>query len=204
MFRILGAAIELDIPRTCRVCHHGGSPSSLLVCSACGVKVFHKDCWSRWSDHRPNAPTKYETCEKIEFNEFVWIHWLLNSRIGARKQDRLHMHDIWTTWFGVPHYQSAARLDIYPRLQNLLSKSEATRPILSRQYPSLISFFGDTGGGKSSLIQALIRNAAPNNKDFEFPVPGNPANMHRSTSGDVHLYGDPTTLHMETPILYAG
>ena len=150
----------------------------------------------------------YEPCEKTHFIEFVWIHSLLDSKISSSRQAKLHMDDIWATWFGVPHYQSSPCLNIYPRLQNLLDKTGAMAmsqlPIPTRQYPSLISFFGDTGGGKSSIIRALIRNAAPKNTQFEVPVPGNLADRHRSTSGDVHLYGDPATLYKDVPLFYAG
>ena len=188
------------------MCHQNGSPSSLLICGGCGGRPYHKHCWDQWPDHRPGALVAYEPCGKTEFEDFVWIHWLLHSNISPEKQEKLHMDDIWTTWFGVPHYQSLPRLDIYPRLKSLLEKSAAISPfpVPTRQYPSLISFFGDTGGGKSSLIRALIRNAAPTRREFEVPVPGNQAERHRSTSGDVHLYGDPETLHTKVPIFYAG
>lgn len=58
-------------------------------------------------------------------------------------------------------------------------------------------------GGKSTLIRALIRNAAANTYD-DVPIPGHHAEKYRSTSGGVHLYCDPRTIDSDVPLLYAG
>ena len=58
-------------------------------------------------------------------------------------------------------------------------------------------------GGKSTLIRALIRNAALNFSD-EVPIPGNHAERCRSTSGGVNLYSDPKTIDTHVPLFYAG
>jgi hypothetical protein len=137
--------------------------------------------------------------------EFLWISWLLDSDIKPNRQKQLHRKDIWATWFGVPYYQSEPCLYTYPRLQNLLRNSSSSDSLPDVQYPSLVSFFGDTGGGKSTLIMALIRNAcSASAADIETPVPGNWADIHKSTSGDVHMYADPTTRASAAPLFYAG
>jgi hypothetical protein len=134
--------------------------------------------------------------------EYVWISWLLNSKISRYKQKSLHRKDIWATWFGVPYYQDRPCLYTYPRLQTLLQTSGEDLPAV--QYPSVVSFFGDTGGGKSRLIMALIRNAGAQGQDFEVPVPGNQADLEKSTSRDVHIYADPRTLSTEVPLFFVG
>ena len=58
-------------------------------------------------------------------------------------------------------------------------------------------------GGKSTLIKALIRNAALNLSD-EVPLPGHHAEKYRSTSGGVNLYFDPKTIDTNVPLFYAG
>jgi len=58
-------------------------------------------------------------------------------------------------------------------------------------------------GGKSTLIKALIRNAALNIVD-QVPIPGNHAERYKSTSGGIHLYSDPKTIDTDVPLFYAG
>ena len=58
-------------------------------------------------------------------------------------------------------------------------------------------------GGKSTLIKALIRNAALN-LDDDVPISGNHAERYRSTSGGVNLYSDPKTIDTNVPLFYAG
>ena len=182
----------------CRVCKRAGYVADLLACTQCGKRgVYHKWCWKEWDEHEPGS-----TCEKVEMSEHVWISWLLYSNISRYKQKSLHRKDIWATWFGVPHYQYQACLYTYPRLETLLKTSNQDPPAV--QYPSIVSFFGDTGAGKSRLIMALIRNTGVHGHNFAVPVPGNKADEEKSTSGDVHMYADPRTLSTKVPLFFVG
>ena len=58
-------------------------------------------------------------------------------------------------------------------------------------------------GGKSTLIKALIRNAALNVADA-VPIPGSHGERYKSTSGGIHLYSDPKTIDTDVPLFYAG
>jgi len=199
---------QLGIQRVCANCRKEGDVSSLCVCSGCGGRPYHKTCWPVAVPHQPSDG--YETCQPpTEFAEYVWIRWLLYSKTSPEQQALLHKEDVWSTWFGVPQQlesnEDCPELYVYPRLQYLISQAQALRDdgVTLKQHPSLVSFFGDTGGGKSTLIKALIYNAALNTSE-QVPVPGNNADRHKSTSGDIHLYCDPKTIDTKVPLFYAG
>ncbi|KAH0556974.1 hypothetical protein GP486_005239 [Trichoglossum hirsutum] len=147
----------------------------------------------------------------------IWMQWLLEPVILPEEQVELQTVDIYSKWFGtVGHRVGVPSLLVWPRLSQLVNKypptttpqaigrcpSPTTLEVRGRQYPSLVSFFGDTGGGKSTLIKTLIRNRNFS-KYWDAPVPGDRADSHYSTSGDVHSYIDPSSASGEAPMFYA-
>ncbi|KAI9767630.1 MAG: hypothetical protein M1839_004461 [Geoglossum umbratile] len=88
----------------------------------------------------------------------------------------------------------------YSRIADLLTDNRDPET----QYPSLVSFIGRTGSGKSTLIRSLIRLSCQDapTPGME-PVTSSPCTAHKSTSSNVHLYSDPGTRHEEHPLLLA-
>lgn len=93
----------------------------------------------------------------------------------------------------------------YGRYSEIMAQSNTGEH--SARYPQLVSFIGQTGAGKSTLIRMLIEqqeNKLPS-QDWKFatPVVGSITTGNVPTSGDVHLYSDPSTYHSAYPMLLA-
>ena len=100
----------------------------------------------------------------------------------------------------------------YGRYSNLMANTRPKTSVVNpaetngtsiwRRFPSLVSFVGDTGAGKSSIIKLLIDLDSPVDHDFATPVVGTAGSV-TPTSDDVHLYLDPRTVDTDSPLLYA-
>jgi len=119
----------------------------------------------------------------------------------------LHHDDRDTTWFGIAKDLSdQPKFQDYGRYATIIANSTTGHHKV--RYPQLVSFIGQTGAGKSTLVKMLIdqqeRMSVPDRAAvFASPVVGSVRNENVPTSGDVHLYGDPKTYYGQFPMLYA-
>ena len=104
----------------------------------------------------------------------------------------------------------------YGRFSDLMSSTDPlasspretfadNQPRLARdnRTPSLVSFVGQTGAGKSTLVKLMIDfGLVGNSQSYSTPVIGPPGAL-LPTSEDVHLYMDPRTAQSSSPLLYA-
>ncbi|KAK8075762.1 hypothetical protein PG997_010425 [Apiospora hydei] len=130
-------------------------------------------------------------------------------------REQLYKADEITSWFGVerPEDNAPPVFQDYGRFADLMASTDPIRSQPSfmerwaevdrdRRTPSLVSFVGQTGAGKSTLVKLLIDFGLNGPAFFPTPVVG-PRGAHLPTSEDVHLYLDPRTCDSPGPLLYA-
>lgn len=127
---------------------------------------------------------------------------------GGTEEKWMHKRDLQTTWLGISRAMDMRpRFQLYSRLMELTAESSESLPPgegngRASPIPGVVSFVGDTGAGKSSLIKLLIENQNLHSQPFQTPIVGSSTSIH-ATSEDIHLYSDPATAATITPILYA-
>ncbi|KAF8242916.1 hypothetical protein K440DRAFT_664454 [Wilcoxina mikolae CBS 423.85] len=192
------------LPRECEGCD---TKEDLSWCHICDVTVCN-DCWGRQAAH--GSGRKQQTRgnhEQTELGLRDIINWILRPN-NDKDTDGRHAMDYITKWFGVsiqPGDEGDVSLQTTPRYRELSVGGGVTQ----NQYPALISFVGETGAGKSTLISALMKigglddQSQDNNQPVRTPVIGNLSDLDTPTSSDVHLFPDPATRNSDRPLLFA-
>ncbi|KAF1847324.1 uncharacterized protein K460DRAFT_278260 [Cucurbitaria berberidis CBS 394.84] len=196
--------LEDQSPKTCESCEEHTSP--IWNCSYCGMN-FCDPCWGKQGPHKRGrtAPDGLPH-EKANPSIVRRFRDILTPPKEHLTQEALHREDEDTTWFGLARDKdNKAILQDYGRYTAIMAESY-TGDYQSR-YPQLVSFIGQTGAGKSTLIRMLIeqQETIQRARGWKFPSPvvGSLAHGNVPTSGDVHLYSDPSTYSSEYPILLA-
>jgi hypothetical protein len=180
----------------------------LVFCRKCR-NPFHRSCWSQDERHIPSEwvtdPCLTSSCMDVH----LWFAFLHSSKAIRANHNEDFLRDRSHRWLGTNEDQTSfedyPELLLYSALTKLFTNSD---PSLSsrlprKQYPRLVSFFGDTGMGKSTIIQNLIR-AFTSLEIFETPIVGTTSESHQSISGGVHVYADPKSYFSQSPIVYVG
>ncbi len=199
-----GVDEEINQAKLCECCEESKTP--IWNCSYCGMD-FCNECWGKQAPHKPGrtGPDGLPH-EKANPSIVKRLKDILTPPPERSEQQALHIEDEDTTWFGLARdAQNRPIFRDYGRYSTIMADSN-TGEFKSR-YPQLVSFIGQTGAGKSTLIKMLIdqqeRNLGSRQWNFPSPVAGTLTNGSIPTSGDVHLYSDPKTYSGEHPMLYA-
>jgi energy-coupling factor transporter ATP-binding protein EcfA2 len=198
------SSVEVQQPRLCESCELKKSP--VWNCSYCDMN-FCDECWERQGPHKPGrtGPDGLPH-EKANPTIVKRLQDILTPPQEHTEQQQLHTEDEDTTWFGmVRNSQNSPAFQDYGRYSAIMADSNSGE--FKFRYPQLVSFIGQTGAGKSTLIKMLIdqqeRKSGSREWSLPSPVAGTSANGNVPTSGDVHLYSDPSTYRSEFPMLYA-
>ena len=174
-------------------------------CPACSFH-FCRDHWEGQPLHHGQRFVNGVPHEKTDPLVARKIKSIIEPSTSEEEQNLLHRADDDTTWFGVlPDATDSGQrlLHDFGRYEEFLSQSSFSPK--SGQFPSLISFVGPTGAGKSTIVKGLIKLPESNSGDLrqQTPVVGLVQHQAVPTSGEVHLYWDPSSLKSARPLLYA-
>ena len=174
-------------------------------CPACSFH-FCRDHWDGQPLHHGQRLVNGVPHEKTDPLVAKKVKSIIEPSISEEEQAQLHRADDDTTWFGVlPDAADTSQrlLHDFGRYEEFLSQSMFSPK--SGQFPSLISFVGPTGAGKSTIVKGLVKLTESSNGDFRQQTPVVGLVQHHSvpTSGEVHLYWEPSSLKSARPLLYA-
>jgi hypothetical protein len=125
---------------------------------------------------------------------------IVNPQWTDEKRQQQHKRDMLTLWFSVDSGDNGElRLEEFPRFSRLVEDHQRKHGWKSPCYAQLVSFIGNTGAGKSTLIRVLMQRpwdlghlGAVEKPSVCFPIAGRRESTV-PTSGDVHLYAAPHT-----------
>ncbi|KAF2721275.1 hypothetical protein K431DRAFT_224804 [Polychaeton citri CBS 116435] len=186
-----------------------GSQSPVWHCVDCDSS-YCSDCWPRQGPHKPKKKGRDGVPhEKTNPHIVKNLKAILNPTRAEGDINRLHEADESTKWFGVSKDpQGRPNFEDYGRYATLMSSISPDDNMMTQRYPQLVSFIGVTNAGKSTLIKMLINHGNDSSSLeqrslFPSPVVGSVVHDNVPTSGDVHLYADPSTHAEQLPLLYA-
>ncbi|KAF2259856.1 hypothetical protein CC78DRAFT_524125 [Lojkania enalia] len=206
-------AVQLDGLQDSELCEDCEEAATDFFCNACQCRLCEA-CWDRQPAHRRKrvAPGQIPH-EKTDLRLIHRLNSIFLSSSDEATLETLHRDDEVTAWFGLEREVQDGRSFMFRehgRFADLATSSRRSwsKPRGNRDdvncVPSLVSFVGQTGAGKSTLIKLLVHfnQLSVQVQDFPSPVPG-VAGRDLPTSEDVHLYADPLTSGTDFPILYA-
>jgi hypothetical protein len=148
--------------------------------------------------------------EKVELDLYLRLWNTFNP--DPRRQAEQHREDEETTWFAVRRDGTNQQKILFDsgRYASLVAHGSDGKHLV--RFPAIVSFVGQTGAGKSTLLKILIErqfswlagefDRAACDDMFPTPVVGSFENNVVPTSGEVHLYADPSTYFAECPTFF--
>ncbi|QIW99361.1 hypothetical protein AMS68_004879 [Peltaster fructicola] len=203
-FRDRSGSTSSTNPLPCINCQKTGP--GRVRCNVC-KELFCMDCWNtqipHWKAPMPGAIPH----EKTEDVLFAKVQNCLYPAWDAVARDSAHEQDDSTTWFGVvqddpyPVFRDYGKYrDIIGSARDVIQDQASISPLRDQApmspflenageslYPTVTSFVGQTGAGKSTLIKLLIDLQSDDIEQMPSPVVGDSSSFN-PTSDNVHLY----------------
>ncbi|KAG0123476.1 hypothetical protein HOY82DRAFT_495229 [Tuber indicum] len=190
----------------------GNCHQKLYWCSEC-ESVFCENCWDLQAVHELGpgfrGRLKKRKHAKTELEVADYILSVLEPNLTEEEANDAHVSNVHTKWFGVQIDENLpARVSL--KSKSFLDLASGSGEDPSSQHPCLVSFVGETGAGKSTLVNAMMKVILTDSSGVFFgatqieattPVIG--TKIDSPTSGDVHLFLDPKSLHTTRPLFFA-
>lgn len=189
----------------CDDCHDPPDVGVLSWCNICCIALCD-NCWTTQAAHKNGPRSRVRnprTHEKTDLRLWEIINSILNPETDSKKQEQLHRDNFDTKWFGVEFDDNTRKpcFHDYGRYVKLASETDMEP---GTQHPSITCFVGETGHGKSTLINALMKiNRHTSLAPDQVPVMGTSKELDFPTSDAVHLFADPITYNTNRPYFYA-
>ncbi|RVD83706.1 uncharacterized protein DFL_005485 [Arthrobotrys flagrans] len=147
------------------------------------------------TQHQPTSARRLRNDAKIRSH----LSSIFSTETDIVMQRKLHKEDNRVArWFIAESTEADSRRGVLyatDRFQRLSAQGK----LAENQFPSIVSFIGDTGKGKSTLIRAMIktstRTVGPSFNPDDLSI--------NDLRAGIHLYADPQTLSKRSPILFA-
>jgi len=134
--------------------------------------------------------------EKSTDYDSLHFERILRPQWDKSERQDMHANDVQSLWFAISSTVSqtaGVELDDFPRFSRLVVNHRQKHDV-DACFPRLVSFVGNTGAGKSTIIRMMLEKPWLTDlgsimEGHEVPVVGD-ADSTIATSGDVHLYAE--------------
>ncbi|EON61597.1 hypothetical protein W97_00812 [Coniosporium apollinis CBS 100218] len=157
---ICKTVVEYEELRNCTYC---GRPEDFFCIRFCSDPQCHTaNCSNHascWDTHLPGHASVRELHQVVDPLPQLYVNAVTYSEKDAPTQEALHEDDRIAQWFTIRPDASETgvlRLYVSDRFQQLCNPGISDNRWASNQYPSFVSFIGETCVGKSTLLRAML------------------------------------------------
>ncbi|OCT52873.1 hypothetical protein CLCR_09577 [Cladophialophora carrionii] len=88
--------------------------------------------------------------------QHFFVQDVMRSEDEPRRLQKLHEENARTRWFNIRHHNSQPYLHVYDRFRPLCDLPAGDGADASSTFPTIVSFIGKSGVGKSTLVRAML------------------------------------------------